>query len=365
MAPSLTLGEKLSIIPKLLIPLPAILVYTVLISPFSTALKRKKLYRLVFETALRTLGRASVHQLQWLNGTTLGSYRAWAKQFKVETLIEDVPKSGKKLMWIGNKDAEKVVFYVHGGGFMLPVANFAFTFWLFVQREYAKRTGKEISICVMEYSLYPQTFPTQLTETVHAFSHLLSNTKATPSNIHIAGDSAGGNILLQLISHTLHPVAGVPPSPLTTVCVRGTLLISPWVTLNEETRSYTQNDASDTLQSSTLISWGNHYLEGVKDSQLPYVKHLLTGERWFDGIDKVTERIFVTVGGAECMLDECSEIHQRLCGTMVDGKPVLKLDIEEGGVHEDMIMECGAGGKKLTSVGEKIVEWLREGHGDA
>ncbi|KAF9267125.1 alpha/beta-hydrolase [Marasmius fiardii PR-910] len=365
MATSLTLGEKLSLVTKLL-PLPAIVIYTTLISPFSKPLKKKKLYRLIHETCVRTILKAgSVRQLQWLWGTTTpGNYMKWAKKFKVEPLKEEVPQSGKKLMWIGDKNAEKVVFYIHGGC-MVALSDFMSTFWLYVQRDYVKRTGKEISICLMEYSLHPQVFPTQLTEIVHAFSYFLSNTKATPCNIHLAGDSAGGNLLVQFISHTLHPVDRVPSSPLTTTRIRGTLLVSPWLSLNEETPSHVQNDLSDWLPASALIVWGNNFLEGVKDSHLPYVKTLSAGERWFEGVGKVTERIFVTVGDAECLLEDGKKIYKLLSGAAVEGRPEMKLDVEEGGVHDDMMIECGAGGQKLTGVGEKIVEWLMESDGDA
>ncbi|KAF9267124.1 alpha/beta-hydrolase [Marasmius fiardii PR-910] len=365
MASSITLIEKLSLFPKLL-SIPVIIIYTALVSPFSRALRRKKWYRLIFETSLRALAKVtSVRQFQWLNGTqNSGIYKKWANSLKVEAVIDDVPQSGKKLMWIGNKNAEKVVFYVHGGGYMLPVSDFMYTFWLFVQREYAKRTGKEIAICSMEYSLYPQTFPTQLTEIIHAFSHFLSNTKATPSNIHIAGDSAGGNLIFQLISHTLHPVSGVPSSPLTTTRVRGVLLISPWLSLNENTPSHVQNHASDIVAPSTLISWGDLYLQGVKDSQLPYVKNLLAVKQWYEGVDKLTDRILITAGDAECLLDDSIMVYERLSG-VVKGIPDVRLDIEEGGTHEDMMVDVAAGGKNLTAAGEKIVEWLREGNGDA
>ncbi|KAF9267123.1 alpha/beta-hydrolase [Marasmius fiardii PR-910] len=363
MVPSLTLSEKLSVIPKLLL-LPFILIFTILISPFSRALKRKKLRRLIFETTLRTIGKVtSVPQLQWLFESTPDAYITWSRRFEVETFIDDVPRTGKKLMWIGNKDAKKVVFYVHGGGFMAPMSDFMFTFWFFVQREYFTRTGEEIGVCAMEYSLYPQTFPTQLTEIVHAFSHFLSNTRATPSDVYIAGDAAGGNLVLQFISHTLHPVSGVPHSPFTATRIGGILLISPWVFVGEETSSLLQNDASDVLASSTIIKWGKCYLEGVKDSHLPYVKALSAGERWFDGIDKLTEKIFVMAGSAECFLDDSNAVYGRFCGSVLGGKPEMRLDVQQDGTHDDMIIEFGAGGKKLTCAGEKVVEWLREGRG--
>ncbi|KAL0564474.1 hypothetical protein V5O48_017576, partial [Marasmius crinis-equi] len=321
------------------------------------ALKKKRFYRLLFETSLRFLGRkGSVRQLQWNSPSNPEVYQKWAKQYKVSPVVEEVPQTGKRVVWIGNKNAEKVVFYVHvpnftesipGGGFMLPISDFMLTFWLFVQ------------------PIYPQTFPTQLKEIVHAFSHVLSTSHAKPSNIHLAGDSAGANLVLQFLSHTLHPVPSpdVPKSPLVQP-VRGVLLVSPWLSLNEQTSTHIRNDASDCLTSATLINWGSHYLEGVKDSQLPYIKVLAAGDRWFDGIGKLTDRVLITAGDAECLLEDSIRIHSRFKDLVAEGRPELELDVEAGGVHEDMMMELGAGGKKLTAAGERIVAWLQAGNGD-
>ncbi|KAL0066985.1 hypothetical protein AAF712_005974 [Marasmius tenuissimus] len=300
--------------------------------------------------------------------SNLDVYNKWVKKFKVEPVIEEVPQTGKKVVWIGSKNAENVVFYVHGGGFMVPISDFMFTFWLYVQRAYAKRTGgKEISIVSMEYSLHPQTFPTQLTEIVHAFNHFLSASNVKPSNIHLAGDSAGANLVLQLLSHTLHPLpsADVPASPLNNLSepIRGTLLISPWCSLNERTSTHVENTASDCLTADSLLYWGSSYLGGVKYSHIPYIKTLAAGERWFDGVDKLTERILITAGDAECLLEDAIRLHDRLQASCVEGKPKLEVDVEEDGVHEDMMMELGAGGRSLTPAGEGIVEWLLKGHG--
>ncbi|KAG7090274.1 hypothetical protein E1B28_011871 [Marasmius oreades] len=364
MVPSITLFEKLALLSKIL-QLPLVLLYTLAISPFSDALKEKKLRRLLFEAYLRHITRtATVGQVQWALGSTTRIYRSWTRQWRVEPLLEDVSQSRKRLMWIGSKNTEKVVFYVHGGGFMLPISDYMLTFWLFVQREYAKRTGgKELAIVAMEYSIYPHTFPTQLTEITHALSHILNISRISPSNLHIAGDSAGANLILQLISHTLNPlpIDEIPPSPLTPAQpISGVLLISPWLSLDQPTPSYTQNDATDFLAAATLTRYGVKYLAGIRDSHVPYVKVLSAGEQWFDGIDELTDRVLVTVGGAECLLDDGVGVYHEIKASVSRGgrRVDVEVDVEDGGVHEDMMVDCAAFGKKLTAVGEKVVVWL-------
>ena len=157
----------------------------------------------------------------------------------------------------------------------------------------------------------------------------------------------------------------MPPSPLRSLSgpLRGILLISPWCSLNERTSTHVENTASDCLTADTLLYWGASYLGGVKFSHIPYIKTLSAGERWFDGVDKLTERILVTAGDAECLLEDAIRLHTRFQASRVEGKPELEMDVEEDGVHEDMMMELGAGGKNLTPAGEGIVEWLLKGYG--
>ncbi|KAL0563172.1 hypothetical protein V5O48_018903 [Marasmius crinis-equi] len=368
---SVGLLEKVALIPKIL-ALPIVLFYTALISRFSTALRKKRFNRLLFEASIRYLvGTTTPGQIQWAVGPTVDVYKKWARKRRLEPVLEDVPDSGRKLMWIGSKEAEKVVFYVHGGGFIIPVSDFMFTFWRYVQREYVKQTGKDdFAIVCMEYSLHPHPFPTQLREMIHALSHVLSTSRASPSTIHLAGDSAGANLVLQFISHALHPLPSTdaPPSPLIVLNqrVRGTLLISPWLSLDDTTPTHTQNDVGDCLSAHTMTRGGVFYLDGLDSSRIPYVKVLskVAGERWFEGVEKVTERVFVTVGGAECLLGDGVQVYERIKEATKGKEGVfeVKVDVEEDAVHEDMMVEFGAGGKKLTTAGHKIVEWLIEGY---
>ncbi|EEB94592.1 hypothetical protein MPER_06570 [Moniliophthora perniciosa FA553] len=108
-----TTWERLTLVPKFL-PLPVILAYTALISPFVKAYKKKKLYRLINEQTTRYVtNNFTVPQLQWTSGPSHKVYKAWAKSFKVEPTIEETPE-GVKLMWLGKQDAEKVLFICYG-----------------------------------------------------------------------------------------------------------------------------------------------------------------------------------------------------------------------------------------------------------
>ncbi|KAK1219465.1 hypothetical protein PQX77_017837 [Marasmius sp. AFHP31] len=369
MLPITTL-EKITLIPKLL-PLSLIFIYTALVSRFSNDTTKKKdtFGRLLMKTTIRYMsaGLLTIAQIQWMSGPTSPDvYRKWAMKQKIEPVFEDVPASGKKLMWIGNKNAENIVFHVHGGGFVVPIADYMFTFWHHVLREYKKRTGKEdLAVVCPEYSLHPHSFPTQLRDIIHAFAHVLSTSRATPSTIHLAGDSAGGNLVMQFLSHALHPLppTDVPPSPLgLNQRLRGTLLISPWLTLGDPLPSHTTNDGLDWGTNTGMKIGGEFYLEGIEKSHIPYAKVLSdnAGERWLEGTEKVTERVLVTVGGKELLLDDAVEVYERI-ERLAKGKVDAKLDVEEDGLHEDMMLEFATGGNELTEAGLTVVEWLVDG----
>ena len=77
--------------------------------------------------AVRTLlTNISAGAEQWINGTTEAEYLALAKKhgFQPDT---DVLGSGMKAHWIGNKTAEKVLLYFHGGMLTLSWLSWTFT----------------------------------------------------------------------------------------------------------------------------------------------------------------------------------------------------------------------------------------------
>jgi len=136
--------------------------------------------------------------------------------------------------------------------------------------------------------------------------------------------------------------------------------------MDETTPTHIQYDVGDLLSAHTLTRGGVFYLENMNPAYGPYAKVLSSaaGDNWFEGIENVTERVFVTVGGAECLLGDGVQVYERI-KAVTEGKAgfEVKVDVEDDAIHEDMMVEFGAGGKKLTGAGLKIVDWLIEGCG--
>jgi acetyl esterase/lipase len=218
-------------------------------------------------------------------------------------------------------------------------------------------------------ALYPEsTYPTQLHQACTALDHLIS-TGTHPSNIHIIGDSAGGNLVLGLLSLLLHPLPftdserNAPPpriinAPLPAP-LAGVYLMSPWVNFTNTSPSLAQNTPHDISDSPALLGLGERVIGShTPPSQRAYVEPLKAPPGWFDGLDSVVDRVLVSAGDKEVDRDDVvsfGKVH--LEGKMRGYEFVL----QEGGVHDDPYFDFFLGSPGEGEVGgltHKIVEWL-------
>lgn len=187
--------------------------------------------------------------------------------------------------------------------------------------------------------------------------HLL-NSGVQPSNLHLAGDSAGANLILQLISHTLHPVSSISPSPLAGKGPIGSAcLISPWTALVGDTGSYEAHQDLDVVQLGTFRYWGRSYLKEIPESLRLYVQANTAPPHWFIGVERHVDRFLVTAGSDEMLRDDILELNDIL--TRVH--PNVRLGVQAGGLHDDPIFDIAAGIKQLNPTTNLIIDWLVEG----
>ncbi|KAK7056468.1 hypothetical protein VNI00_003023 [Paramarasmius palmivorus] len=344
-----TYWERLAILPRLL-PLPFILAYTALSSLFAT--RKKSLSRILNERSVRYItSHLSVSQLQWMSPPASSTYRRWVKAHRMEELTE-MTNEGVKLMWMG-KPTKNIIFVAHGGAYMFPLSDPIINFWFSIRRE-LELQGHDIGIVFVEYSLYPNPFPTQLTQLIHGLTHIF---KSYPSsNIHVAGDSAGANLVLQLLGHTIHPIpdADVPPSPLTFNHVRGVMLMSPWTSPGLSVSSSPTSVNLDVLSRETIEEWGNLYIQYASPSHLPYIRF----SNGVKGIGTYVDRAFIFVGGVDHLRDDGLGVYEVLKEELGE-KAVL--EYQEDGVHNDPMFHVASGAKELNEVGKRMVYWLAAG----
>ncbi|KAF5378217.1 hypothetical protein D9757_009173 [Collybiopsis confluens] len=193
--------------------LPLVVLNEILLSPFVSRSKDKPLKRVKGDGSFRYLTDVLPGpQVQLLMGSSVSVYSNWATTHHLPILIDEL-EDGGKLFWIGPKRTEKMLLYCHGGAFIFPVQDWTISFWRYIQLELEKR-GIYVGVAIMSYSLIPVSdFPTPLRQTCQALNHLLTVEKVKPSNLQLVGDSAGGNLVSQVLSTMLHPLFSPPIIP--------------------------------------------------------------------------------------------------------------------------------------------------------
>ncbi|KAH9071482.1 alpha/beta-hydrolase [Lactarius deliciosus] len=282
-----------------------------------------------------------IHAMRSFIGvTTSQMYRAWARSVKQEVLTDELPE-GAKLHWIGpRRDAShhKVFLYFHGGGYVLPAGASYFPFLHSLQKALSADIG-EVGVAALEYSLAPDSpVPTQLRQANAALTHLLQK-GIPPSNIVVGGDSAGGNLTLQLTSHLLRPLPSIPAPPTLTEPLAGALLISPWVAYSVDAPSYARNEGKDLIFSRSYKFMADLVRPGVTPELKHHVEPAAAPADWWSGLEGVYPRILITAGEHEGLFDQIIDV-SKIIGQHVKDTTTV---IEPGGIHEDMIIKFAVG----------------------
>ena len=293
-----------------------------------------------------------IPRLAFLMGHTQDIYTAWAKRNKRKTYIEDIGDNAK-LLWILNEKVEeipsRVILYLHGGGFYLPMFEDAASFWRHVQKELKDSHGLDVGVAILDYSkqnylhknlpglnvpvaLIPEAnFPVPLLQTISAIKHLFSR-GVQPSNLLLTGDSAGGNLTIQTLLHIIHPLPGLPTLSQPTmeeIKLAGAYLMSPWLTLlpreNSSKKCYQENAMWDVVSPAKLSDFGTGVLSEIKDEKdLAYIDSHFAPSDWYDDMGTVVKRILITAGRRECLREDIIKFGQQLERVAHKGDMVVK-----------------------------------------
>ena len=161
-----------------------------------------------------------------------------------------------------------------------------------------------------------------------------------PSNIYLVGDSAGGNLILQVLAHALHPIPSVPRLKLSEP-LAGAYLMSPWVALasipDDPDSSMITNDDCDMIGPDALFYWASRVLDAdlVANEAIPYLEPLRASRDWFTDVAAVVDRVLISAGDKECLRDVIIRFGQALCSV----HPRARLIVQEHGVHDDPQMD--------------------------
>lgn len=153
---------------------------------------------------------------------------------------------------------DKVIFYVHGGGY---VSGCCRDHRGFISK-YARQNG--VTTLIYDYRLAPEhPYPAALEDSVKVYTGLLSKGYEA-ENILISGESAGGGLALSLTLYLRDHKISLPTA---------VVVMSPWTDLVCTGESYSSKNKYSLAPLNTWFVFGKHYF-GDQDPHNPYISPL-------------------------------------------------------------------------------------------
>lgn len=238
-----------------------------------------------------------------LENPTIEEMRAAAEESPRFPLAEDVQcevvdAGGVPGEWISTPEAigEKVLYYLHGGGYVMCSVN--------THREMISRLARAAGAraLAINYRLAPENpFPAAVADATAAYRWLLS-TGVDPARVVIAGDSAGGGLTVATL---LALRDADEPLPAAGIC------ISPWVDMEGLGESMnTKAGVDPTVARDGIVDMGKVYLGGA-DLRTPLAAPIYADLRGLPPL-------LIQVGTAEVLLDDSTRLAERAKSAGVD-----------------------------------------------
>lgn len=226
-------------------------------------------------------------------------------QFQLQTDVrcDPVDAGGVPAEWITTPGvvAERVIYYLHGGGYVMGSIN--------THREMVSRLSRAASarVLIIDYRLAPENpFPAAVDDSLSAYRWLLS-VGVDPARLVIAGDSAGGGLTVATLISLRDAGESLPQAG---IC------LSPWVDLECVGECMvTRAERDPVLSRDISLMLAKAYL-GDTDPRTPLASPIyadLTG----------LPPLLIQVGTAEVLFDDATRLadHARAAGVDVILEP--------------------------------------------
>jgi acetyl esterase/lipase len=250
---------------------------------------------------------------------------------------EPVSAAGVPAEWISVPESEKdkVMLYFHGGGYVAGSIN--------THREYCVRLARasKTRVLLIDYRLAPEhPFPAALEDATKAYQWLISTERISPSNLVIAGESAGGGLTVATLLKLRDDKVELPPAA---------VVLSPFMDLAVTGESIKTKVEEDPLATPADLKLdAGLYLAG-EDPRNPLASPLyadLTG----------LPPLYIQVGTAEILLDDSIRFVDAAKAVGVD----VKFEVWDDMIHMFQMFASMApeGQDAIDKIGEFVLEYL-------
>jgi epsilon-lactone hydrolase len=256
-----------------------------------------------------------------------------------DVTIEQVSAGGAPAEWTSTPvaAASAVVLYVHGGGYVIGSLD--------SHRHLVAEIGRACGAraLALDYRLAPEhPFPAPVEDALAAYRFLLAS-GIKPGRIAIAGDSAGGGLVVAAMLAIRG--AGLP-QPGCGWC------ISPWVDLQSTGASMLDNAARDpTVQKAGILDFAGIYLAGA-DPRSPLASPI-------HGDLRGLPPLLIQVGAVETLLDDALMLAR--AASLADVFVDLQVWPEMIHVWHQWFTQLDAGRRAIAAGGAFVRECMKGG----
>ncbi|KAG0152704.1 hypothetical protein PDIDSM_2509 [Penicillium digitatum] len=346
---NLSLAEKLDFFPAVASIVFAY-IYAFLTGLWRTERQAKSLsLHLGYALFRQTSSRLTTSQMQYILPPSQEIYEQHSK--KNGRLPESVELGDGALgHWVGDRNADNIIVWFHGGGFGLPANISYFNFYTQLLRDLTA-SGKSVAV-FSHLTLAPiAVYPTQLRQAVNCLRYIVSQPNRNPSTVFLGGDSAGGNLVGGVLSHLAHSHPEIDPLPLNRN-LGGAVMIGPWTLLEKEFLGAQIYDGGDIITEAVARPWVTAYIGA---GQRDYYTDLSTAPAdWLATFP--VNAVLITAGGNEIMLP----LIQDLAAKFKEGVENVELFVGHRECHVAPIYHLELGDVTKTEQGKKIEVFLAE-----
>ncbi|KAI8879835.1 alpha/beta-hydrolase [Backusella circina FSU 941] len=243
------------------------------------------------------------------------------------------------LSYTNPANKEKIMYYIHGGGFTLFDKRCFNSLCLKIRETFQRR------VFAIKYRLAPEShFPGPIFDAFKGYLYLINDRNINPKNITICGDSAGGNLSLSLLFYLREH-----GYPLPGACI----LLSPWIDMSYSYPSWIEFTKFDylperpTFDHSTMNP-SRCYLG--RENYYALTQHPYASLQYIHDFENMPPML-IQSGGCEVLVDEI-----RAFASKLENSKTTRVTYEE---YEDMFHVFQSFPiRKADQAFESMKEWL-------